>query len=99
MYRKLELRTLMFWCTKDLSLKTNHGNLKLSSVRLIQTTNFTLKDHENLQENTEKTDKIEQTKVDQKLIRVAVIGAPNAGKSSFINSLINHRVSVLNQVK
>lgn len=29
----------------------------------------------------------------QKLIKIAVIGLPNAGKSTFINNLINHRVS------
>lgn len=28
----------------------------------------------------------------EKLIRVAVVGVPNAGKSTFINNLINHRV-------
>lgn len=28
----------------------------------------------------------------EKLIKVAIIGAPNAGKSTFINNLINHRV-------
>lgn len=28
----------------------------------------------------------------EKLIKVAVVGVPNAGKSTFINNLINHRV-------
>lgn len=38
------------------------------------------------------------TKINQKLsnaekrVRVAIIGVPNAGKSTFINNLINHRV-------
>lgn len=31
----------------------------------------------------------------QQLMKVAIIGAPNAGKSSFINTLTNHRVSLL----
>lgn len=29
----------------------------------------------------------------EKMIKVAIIGVPNAGKSTFINNLINHRVS------
>lgn len=29
----------------------------------------------------------------EKLVKVAIIGTPNAGKSTFINSLVNHRVS------
>lgn len=29
----------------------------------------------------------------ERLIKVAVIGIPNAGKSTFINNLIDHRVS------
>lgn len=29
----------------------------------------------------------------EKLIKVAIVGVPNAGKSTFINNLINHRVS------
>lgn len=33
----------------------------------------------------------EETK-DKKSLNVAVIGVPNAGKSTFINNLINHRV-------
>lgn len=30
----------------------------------------------------------------EKIIRVAIIGSPNAGKSSFINTITNHRVSI-----
>lgn len=29
----------------------------------------------------------------QKLVKVAIVGVPNAGKSTFINNLIDHRVS------
>lgn len=29
----------------------------------------------------------------EKLVKIAIIGAPNAGKSTFINNLLNHRVS------
>lgn len=28
----------------------------------------------------------------EKLIKIAIVGVPNAGKSTFINNLINHRV-------
>lgn len=31
----------------------------------------------------------------EKLIKVAIVGLPNAGKSTFINNLINHRVSTI----
>lgn len=34
----------------------------------------------------------------EKLIKIAIIGVPNAGKSTFINNLINHRVSTKNYV-
>ena len=40
-------------------------------------------------ENTREQQNIDQ----QKTLSVAVIGVPNAGKSTFINNLINHRVS------
>lgn len=33
------------------------------------------------------------TNKNERLIKIAVIGVPNAGKSTFINNLINHRVS------
>lgn len=29
----------------------------------------------------------------EKLVKVAIIGVPNVGKSTFINNLIDHRVS------
>lgn len=35
---------------------------------------------------------IREPNKNEKLIKVAVVGVPNAGKSTFINSLINHRV-------
>lgn len=38
-------------------------------------------------ENQQKNDK-------QKLLRVAMIGVPNAGKSTLINALIEHRVCI-----
>lgn len=34
----------------------------------------------------------------EKLIKVAVVGVPNAGKSTFINNLINHRVSEMHKI-
>lgn len=34
-------------------------------------------------------------KNNQKLNKIAIIGLPNAGKSTFINSLISHRVSII----
>lgn len=30
----------------------------------------------------------------EKLLKVAIVGVPNAGKSTFINNLLNHRVSL-----
>lgn len=36
----------------------------------------------------------EQQSAQQKTLSIAVIGVPNAGKSTFINNLINHRVSM-----
>ena len=29
----------------------------------------------------------------EKLVKLAIIGVPNAGKSTFINNFVNHRVS------
>lgn len=34
----------------------------------------------------------------QKMLKVSIIGAPNAGKSSFINTLTNHRVSKMKSI-
>ena len=31
---------------------------------------------------------------DAKLLRVAILGAPNAGKSTLVNSLVNWKVSI-----
>lgn len=31
-------------------------------------------------------------KSNEKLVKVAIVGVPNAGKSTFINNLLNHRV-------
>lgn len=43
---------------------------------------------------TQATEKIvSKPKKNEKLVKVAVIGTPNAGKSTFINNLLNHRVS------
>lgn len=40
------------------------------------------------------TDPPDKTNRDhEKLIKIAIVGVPNAGKSTFINNLINHRVS------
>lgn len=47
---------------------------------------------------TEITEKIETKSADtlnltsEKLVKVAIIGVPNVGKSTFINNLIDHRV-------
>lgn len=48
---------------------------------------------------TEITKKIEPKSPDnlttnEKLVKVAIIGVPNVGKSTFINHLIDHRVSI-----
>lgn len=32
-------------------------------------------------------------KVDEKLVKVAIVGLPNAGKSTLINAIMNQRVS------
>lgn len=34
---------------------------------------------------------------DAELLKVAIIGAPNAGKSTFVNRLMGWRVSLINQ--
>lgn len=31
----------------------------------------------------------------EKLVKVAIVGVPNAGKSTFINNLLNHRVRTI----
>lgn len=45
-------------------------------------------------ENIEVSENVEvkPSKKNKKLLKIAVIGTPNAGKSTFINSLLNHRV-------
>lgn len=53
------------------------GKLILTAVRTVVST------------NTKQTPKPEKQ---EKIIKVAIIGAPNAGKSTFINNLIEHRV-------
>jgi ribosome biogenesis GTPase A len=39
-----------------------------------------------------KNDEHPSTNINEKLVKLAIIGIPNAGKSTFINNLINHRV-------
>lgn len=41
---------------------------------------------------TKTSEKVEPVQ-NEKLVKIAVIGTPNAGKSTFINNLLNHRVS------
>lgn len=36
-----------------------------------------------------------ETPKEKHVVKVAVLGVPNAGKSTFINNLINHRVNLL----
>ncbi|KAM7343599.1 GTPase Era, mitochondrial [Cochliomyia hominivorax] len=45
-----------------------------------------------IEENQKKEKIREQQTVQEKTLSIAVIGVPNAGKSTFINNLINHRV-------
>lgn len=40
--------------------------------------------------------KTPETSTNEKLVKVAIIGVPNAGKSTFINNLIDHRVRIIN---
>lgn len=43
---------------------------------------------------TKPSENFEQKPIkNEKLVKIAVIGTPNAGKSTFINNLLNHRVS------
>lgn len=43
---------------------------------------------------TKVSEKVESKRLqNEKLVKIAVIGTPNAGKSTFINNLLNHRVS------
>lgn len=51
------------------------------------------KNDENQQANIARQKIKEQQSAQQKTLTIAVIGVPNAGKSTFINNLINHRVS------
>ncbi len=45
---------------------------------------------------TKVSEKIEPKPVqNEKLVKIAIIGTPNAGKSTFINNLLNHRVSIV----
>lgn len=55
-----------------------------------------LNNHEVAQQDTISKQHKEQKEQDQKTLSIAVIGVPNAGKSTFINNLINHRVSTDN---
>jgi GTPase involved in cell partitioning and DNA repair len=59
---------------------------KYSNVRLLSTKINSKKVEQNLSNPNEK------------LVKVAVIGVPNAGKSTFINNLINHRVRPLHSM-
>lgn len=40
----------------------------------------------------------EKTEVNEKLVKVSIIGVPNCGKSTFINTLAQHRVSNMIQL-
>ncbi|XP_065367864.1 GTPase Era, mitochondrial [Calliphora vicina] len=66
-----------------------------ASLHLLHQRNYCVavnKNDENQQENIAKQKIKEQQSAQQKTLTIAVIGVPNAGKSTFINNLINHRV-------
>lgn len=63
---------------RPLGLLEGNWNLFLTSFRSVVSAN-----------TKQKTPKPDST---EKIIKVAIIGAPNAGKSTFINNLIEHRV-------
>lgn len=75
--------------------KSNIKFNKSTLFCLIQQRNYCIplgKHGETSQQSNVKPQK-EQKGQEQKTLSVAVIGVPNVGKSTFINNLINHRVS------
>ena len=59
----------------------------LSHIRRITT--------QNVLNSAKATEKLEDKKpvTNEKVVKIAFIGVPNAGKSTLINSLLDHRVS------
>jgi GTP-binding protein Era len=43
------------------------------------------------------SDKIENSPADQRFMRVALVGAPNAGKSTLINSLCGFKATIVSR--
>lgn len=83
------MRNLLVWCLRDRSaaVLSSHLNIQIYPIQRLYGTDANVV-------NVDETTTTDGTNAEnpQKLVRVAVIGTPNAGKSTFINSVVNHRV-------
>lgn len=70
----------------------NIAFLQRFSSRKVETEEWSTEDQVHLDPDVKDADKTDETGV-QKLIRVAIVGVPNVGKSTLINELVDHRVS------
>lgn len=69
------------------------GHLKQTfSLTVLQRNYCSTAPHRNFSNDPEGSEGINDVITSQKVVKIAVVGVPNAGKSTFINNLISHRV-------
>lgn len=81
--------------TSKVQIWRNLAYIRCYSGRKIENDDFDSVD-QTQQWNYDSADEIATTNTEtRKLIKVAIIGVPNAGKSTLINELVDHRVSLV----
>lgn len=85
----------MFLLNNLLNLPKNFVLINKPSIFYIQSLRgfCTALNNKNERQSDKQNVEEEQNIAQQKSLSIAIIGVPNAGKSTFINNLINHRVS------